>query len=143
MRKIEKFFFDIPARPIVKSKKKDSYLNLSDFYSFGKLNKNKIFYVIKRSPGAGMFSNLTFVMNHLLIAKRHNFIPVVDMENYPTIYNEKKKINGTKNAWEYYFEPVSKYSLNEVYKSQNVFITSDKFENQMSFNLFDKGVFLV
>ena len=43
-----------------------------------------------------------------------------------------------KNAWEYYFEPVSKYSLNEVYKSQNVFITSDKFGNQMSFNLFDK-----
>ena len=106
--------------------------------SFGKLNKNKIFYVIKRSPGAGMFSNLTFVMNHLLIAQRHNFIPVVDMENYPTIYNEKKKINGTKNAWEYYFEPVSKYSLNEVYKSQNVFITSDKFENRMTFNLFDK-----
>ena len=78
-------------------------------------------------------------MNHLLIAQRHNFIPVVDMENYPTIYNEKKKINGTKNAWEYYFEPVSKYSLNEVYKSQNVFITSDKFGNRMSFNLFDKN----
>jgi len=141
MRKIEKFFFDIPARPIVKSKKKDSYLNLSDFYSFGKLNKNKIFYVIKRSPGAGMFSNLTFVMNHLLIAQRHNFIPVVDMENYPTIYNEKKKINGTKNAWEYYFEPVSKYSLNEVYKSQNVFITSDKFSSEFDHKIYNKKKF--
>ena len=141
MRKIKQFFFDIPARPIVKSKKKDSYLNLSDFYSFGKLNKNKIFYVIKRSPGAGMFSNLTFVMNHLLIAQRHNFIPVVDMENYPTIYNEKKKINGTKNAWEYYFEPVSKYSLNEVYKSQNVFITSDKFSSAFDHKIYNKKKF--
>jgi len=109
--------------------------------SFGKLNKNKIFYVIKRSPGAGMFSNLTFVMNHLLIAQRHNFIPVVDMENYPTIYNEKKKINGTKNAWEYYFEPVSKYSLNEVYKSQNVFITSDKFSSEFDHKIYNKKKF--
>ena len=92
-KKIKQFLLDIPARPIVKSKKKIHTQICLIFYSFGKLNKNKIFYVIKRSPGAGMFSNLTFVMNHLLIAQRHNFIPVVDMENYPTIYNEKKKKN--------------------------------------------------
>ena len=63
------------------------------------------------------------------------------MENYPTIYNEKKKINGTKNAWEYYFEPVSKYSLNEVYKSQNVFITSDKFHNEFDHKIYNKKKF--
>ena len=26
-------------------------------------NKNKIFYVIRRSPGAGLFSNVVFVIN--------------------------------------------------------------------------------
>ena len=32
---------------------------------FGEKNSSKIFYCINRSPGAGLFSNLTFVLNHL------------------------------------------------------------------------------
>ena len=84
-----------------------------------------------------MFSNLTFVMNHLLIAHQHNFIPVVDMLNFPTIYNEKNKIDGTLNAWEYYFEPVSRYSLEEVYKSKNVLITSNKFIKEFDHKIYD------
>ena len=35
------------------------------FKSFGDLNKDKIFYVIKRSPGTGLFSNVTFVLSFL------------------------------------------------------------------------------
>ncbi len=138
MKLIKSFLFDNPAEPIIKTNNifiTDKFL---EFHSFGKINQNKIFYVIKRTPGAGMFSNLTFVMNHLLIAHQHNFIPVVDMLNFPTIYNEKNKIDGTLNAWEYYFEPVSRYSLEEVYKSKNVLITSNKFEKYMSLDLFDK-----
>ena len=97
--------------------------------SFGSKNKNKIFYVIQRSPGGGLFSNVLFVINHLYIAKKFNFIPAIDMENYPTIYNEKNSIQKTFNAWEYYFEPVSKYSLKEIYKSQNVIITTKETNN--------------
>ena len=59
--------------------------------------------MIRRSPGAGMFSNFIYVLNHVNIAK-NNFIPIVDMENFTTIYNERQKINNTYNAWEYYFE---------------------------------------
>ena len=36
-----------------------------------------------------MFSNLIFVLNHLIICEKHKFIPIIDMENFPTIYNEK------------------------------------------------------
>jgi len=68
-----------------------------------KTNKKKIFYVIQRSPGAGMFSNLIFVLNHLKICEKHSFTPIVDMKNYPTIYNEKNKIFKSSNAWDYYF----------------------------------------
>ena len=39
--------------------------------SGGSKNKNKIFYVIQRSPGAGLFSNLIFVLNHLKISEKH------------------------------------------------------------------------
>ena len=28
----------------------------------------------------------------------------VDMENFPTIYNEKNSIKGSKNSWDYYFK---------------------------------------
>ena len=99
--------------------------------SFGKKNENKIFYVIKRTPGAGLFSNLTFVLNHLKIAEKYSFIPVIDMQNFPTIYNEDNKINGTLNSWNYYFKSVSKYSLKEVYKSKNVIFTNDYFSKGM------------
>lgn len=94
---------------------------------FGNKNKNKIFYVIKRTPGAGLFSNLSFVLNHIIIAKKFDFIPVVDMENFLTFYNEEKKILGTRNAWEYFFDKISKYSLSDVYRSQTVIFTDNIF----------------
>ena len=103
--------------------------------SFGDLNKDKIFYVIKRSPGTGMYSNVTFILNHLKICEKLKFIPIIDMENFVTIYNEKKKVFSNKNAWNYYFENLNNFSLNEVYKSQNVIFTSDKFFNFFSYNI--------
>ena len=138
MKKFKNILYDNIAKPLIKIKKKFNLNLFLEFHSFGNLNQNKIFYVIRRSPGAGMFSNVIFVMNHLLIAKQHNFIPVVDMKNFPTIYNEKNIVNGTYNAWEYYFEKVSKYTLEEVYKSKNVFITNNNFEKNMTLELFEK-----
>ena len=57
----------------------------------GELNPDKVFYVIKRYPGTGLFSNLAYVINHIQIANRMRFIPTVDMHNFPTVYNEKKQ----------------------------------------------------
>lgn len=113
--------------------------NFSVIKKFGKLHKDKIFYVIKRTPGAGLFSNVVFVLNHLMIAKKFNFIPVVDMDNYKTIYNEKTKIFNTYNAWNYYFQNVSNYMLEEVYCSNKVIITSDIFYPFFLYNMDDKN----
>ena len=96
-----------------------NYLNL-EYKRYGTKNPNKFFYVIKRAPGAGFFSNLNFVIHNLYIAEKLKMIPVVDMENFQTFYNCKNKINNTYNSWEYYFKPVSNYKLSEVYKSKNV-----------------------
>lgn len=98
---------------------------------FGKKNPKKIFYIIRRNPGAGLFSNVTVILNHILICKRMNFIPVIDMENFKTIYNEPRPVMGINNAWEYYFEKLNKYSLAEVYKSKNVIISNSNLENHM------------
>ncbi len=103
--------------------------------SFGDLNQDKIFYLIKRSPGTGMFSNVTFILNHLKICRKFDFIPIIDMENFKTIYNEKVKIKNNNNAWNYYFENLNSYTLNEVYKSKYVLVTSDTFFNFFSYNI--------
>ncbi len=104
---------------------KFKHLNL-EYRSYGNKNPTKYFYIIKRSPGAGFFSNLNFVIHHLLICDNLKMIPVVDMENFQTFYNCKNKIRGTFNSWNYYFKPVSKYTLEEVYRSKNVIICDNK-----------------
>jgi len=97
--------------------------------NFGKKNKNKIFYVIKKNYAPnGFFSLITFVMEHLLYAKKKSYIPIVDMENFLNPYNEKEKINNSFNCWEYYFKQISPFKLNEIYKSENViFSSNDRF----------------
>ena len=98
---------------------------LEEYKSFGKLNPEKTFYVIRRTPpGWGFYSNIFFVLQGLEYAKKNGFIPVVDMENYwMDEINSLQKINGTYNSWLYFFEEVSGYSLDEVYQSKNVVLS--------------------
>ena len=88
-------------------------------------NKNTRYYVIRRDPpGAGFFSNYMYVLAHVQYAVARGYLPVIDMQNYKTLYNEKVKYRGTWNAWEYYFEQPNNVSLNEAYNSKN-YILSD------------------
>mgnify|MGYP001193972203 CR=1 FL=1 len=85
--KIKKYFlslmFDSQNRKIVKKKKLSipryiiSGHQELQFFSFGKKNDDKIFYVIQRKIGGGLFSNLLYVLNHLVISEKFNFIPVI------------------------------------------------------------------
>ena len=84
------------------------------------------------------FSNLLFVLNHLIISKKFNAIPVVDMENFSNFYTENKKINNTRNVWEFFFSPISDYKLNEVYQSKNVLFSDDLFHKNMEKNYIKK-----
>ena len=93
--------------------------------SFGDKNPNKNFFVIKRSPGAGFFSNLLYVLKSLEYAEKKNFIPVVDMQNFKNKYSEKKNLNNIKNYWEVCFYKFNKYKLEEVYNSKNVFFSNN------------------
>ena len=121
------YFFYNRAKPLFNKKViLENSIDIS-LYSFGNINKNKIFYLIRRSPGAGLFSNVLYVMNHLAIAEKHGFEPYVEMQNFKTIYNEKKIINNTQNAWEYYFKQVSRNSIKEIYKSHKVILTDNRF----------------
>jgi hypothetical protein len=139
LNKFKKTFLNFNANALQYSQKiHNTDIGIS-FSKFGIKNKDKTFYIIKRTPGAGLFSNVIFVLNHLLIAKKHNFIPIIDMKNFPTIYSEKNMINETNNSWEYYFESLNKYKLEDVYKSQRVIITSNRFYRSMTHEINSKN----
>lgn len=150
-KKFYEVFLDPKPKPLIKRKnfidefEKEIQINkigtnadYSLILSLGNLNKDKIFYVIRRTPGAGMFSNVVYVLNHIKIAKKYNFIPVVDMENYVSIYNEKNDLLKQKNSWEYYFKKISNYELKEVYNSHKVIISSNNFYNFFNYHLEDE-----
>ena len=107
----------------VKKSRESKYLEKR--FSFGELNPEICFYVIrKRPPGNGFFANVNFVLSGIIKAKTLGLVPVVDMENYwMDEMNEVKKINNTHNSWCYFFEQVSPYDLREVYKSKNVILS--------------------
>lgn len=108
------------------------------YKSFGDKNPDKMFFVIWREClGAGMFSNLNHVLVFLLLLENTPFIPIVDFKNFKTLYNENQPINGTENSWEYYFKQVSKYSLDEIYQSKNVFFCDGKFPQGACLPKFD------
>lgn len=104
--------------------------------SFGPKNPDRVFYVIWRAGyGSGFFSNVSLVLCHLAIADAGGFIPVVDFEHFPTLYNEDEGISGTRNAWEYYFRPVSDYPLEDVYQSRNVFFCDGMYPSGFNMNV--------
>ena len=128
------FFLQTPDLLYQKIKNKINSNPDNKIIYFGKKNKGKTFYVIKRTPGTGLFSNVLFVLNHLKIAIKKGYIPIVDMENFTTIYNERKKIKKTSNAWEYYFENLSNFKLKDIYRSKSNF-TDNAYQHNFVYDL--------
>lgn len=102
--------------------------------SFGDANPDLTFYVIWRdSLGSGFFSNFTQVLSHIQRAEGLGMVPVVDFENFRTLYNVDEPVGGARNAWEYYFEPVSPHPLDEVYRSRRVFFCTGDYPRGYTF----------
>ena len=88
--------------------------------------KGKIYYIIKRDRWRGMFSNLHYVILNIIYAENKNYTPIVDMQNYPTIYNEFGKLNKSYNSWNYYFNNLTKIELEKIYKNKNYILSNEK-----------------
>lgn len=108
--------------------------------SFGNKNKNKCFYIIKGFE-AGMFSTLQYVLAHIRLAEMMNMIPVVDFENFHTVFSCNPPAKNEKNIWLCFFKPISSYTLQEVYSSKNVFFGSGKYRWDMGHYFSDDGFF--
>ena len=104
---------------IVSPKRIEQYNEKS--YCFGPKNPDvKILIIRRRPPAAGLFSNVYHVLQGIIYASEANMVPVVDMKNYSTEYSTFRKFNGSNNAWEYFFEPISNVNLKNAYRSKHV-----------------------
>lgn len=104
--------------------KQDKKKLIGETKSFGNENPDKTFLLIKlNNPILGLMAIQSYVLGYLRLADKKGYIPVVDLKNYNNGYLETAEI-GNKNAWEYYFEQPTRYTLEDVYKSKNVIIAS-------------------
>ena len=112
-----------------------------EYKSFGKLNSRKNFMLLEDIFQLVFFSNITYVLNHLKLCDKLNIYSSHRYAlNYPTIYNEFKILKLSRNSWEYFFEKLNKYSLHDVYKSKNVYLSKLKFEKNMSLDMTDRSI---
>ena len=70
----------------------------------GKGYNDHTYYVMRDYDHIGLFALVYNVGKGVYIALKQTWIPYVDFEHYPCQYTVDREINGTKNAWEYYFE---------------------------------------
>lgn len=92
---------------------------------FGPENKDKNLYFIKYGKeSSGFFVMYRMLLKYLCVAERFGFCPVVQWDS-SIPYAEEKMIYGTKNPFEYYFEQPAGISIEEAYKSYNVFDAED------------------
>jgi len=67
------------------------------------------------SPSEGFFTSFNTVLDHLKWCEEHGKTPVIFWDKN-SLYYVDEGFNGSHNAWEYYFEPVSreKYTPGDV-----------------------------
>lgn len=93
--------------------------------SFGKKNGDRLFYVIRcPQENMGLFALVNYVVSHIFIAEKLNAEPVVDWKYYPNKYISSDDTIGKQNEWEYYFKQCTDISLDDVYRSKNVILSS-------------------
>ena len=79
------------------------------------------YYIIRcNQPQCGLFAIFMFILDHLAYAEDKGLIPVLKMQKRNCLYREKKKINGTDNPWEYYFQLPTEVSITELFRARTI-----------------------
>lgn len=85
--------------------------------------KPDLFIYRAGAKNLGLFGEVLFTLGLLYYAEAFCLKPVVDWSNN-CCYLEKRPLNGTTNAFEYYFKPVSEISYTDVEQYYNVVYSS-------------------
>ena len=103
--------------------------------SFGNKNRDKRIYIIRcindkskfyNGPVYNLMANYFYVLTHLCYAKEKGYVPVIDQKNYSVYNSVLEPVNGTLNAWEYFWVQPSDITLDDAYQSKNVILSKRK-----------------
>ena len=93
--------------------------------------KNDNTYYVYRGGGyndiAGLISLYYTAAKLTYVAKNKNYIPYVDFKTYPCQYSVDRKINGSDNAWEYYFVQPCGTKRSDVINGKRIIISGWNF----------------
>ena len=80
--------------------------------------KNNAFIIIRRPcKMGGLFSFYKVFLSCMLKFIIEGYIPILEVESYPTIFNGFKANSSTINSWEYFFNQPFNYTLENVLKN--------------------------
>ena len=101
------------------------------FVSYGKENPEKKYYVVRpRGKDEGLLSSAFAVIREVKWARDNGYIPYVDFRSSICQYHVDRLVNGTDNAWEYFFLQPEKLSLDELKTKKNVALGGWGFESR-------------
>lgn len=94
----------------------------------GKRDSHNTYYVIRpRGKSEGLLSSWFYVFENVKWALEKNYIPYVDFETENCQYYVANTINGTNNAWEYFFRQPKMLSKQELKEKKNVLLSGWSF----------------
>lgn len=92
--------------------------------------REPVFFVIQCDVGqVGLFSYVNLILSKMNVAIRLGWIPVIDMQTYPSTYLENQYV-GVRNAWEYYFQQPCGSALMAAFESDNRMKADDDWTEQ-------------
>jgi hypothetical protein len=85
----------------------------------------KTYYVIRPASKAEGLLSLYFNSGVAEIqwAQENGYIPYIDFDTENCQYHVERKVNGTTNAWEYYFNQPNHLTANEIAQKRNVLLS--------------------
>jgi len=127
-----------------------------------KINEITFYIIRRRPPGAGLFSNVFHVLQGIINARNlvinvntaesqdlkeksfkklesncaGSIVPIVDFQNYyMSQLHLKGEFPNNINSWEIYFEQLSEYNLDDVYKNHSYILCDAQYKNHENFLL--------
>ena len=106
-------------RPVARGR-----ISLEGMFDESDANDSPLVYRIRRTDRAGLMSTMGTVLTQLAVAEWLGALPVVDLSE-GSAYQEKQPVNGTRNVWEYYFQPVSEVPVADLASANYRVINSE------------------
>lgn len=93
------------------------------------------YYVIRpETKTEGLLSLYYYVLTQVLWANSNNFVSFIYFDKTNCQYYVDRTINGTQNAWEYYFtQPCNIKSIEEIMKKKNVLYSGWSFKKRIKY----------